>query len=191
MINIDRKQYDNAEAGGSDGFAKLKPGLYTVKITAVENHPEDPQKPYLQVSYDIDGKSELKGYFQKLKDATGKWYGNFRMYYGPKSLKIFKGNITAIEECNGSYSLEKADFDEQTLVGKCVVGVFREREYVAKDGTVKTSVNLDRLHSFKWASAHVHDDFSKVYTLEDQGKKRPEATKPVEGVEGNDDDLPF
>lgn len=118
---------------------KLPAGIYGVVITSVTDVPE---KEYLEVTCDI-AKGEYKDYFKTLIDNGLKDFSKTTRSYKRAALSFFKGFITAVENSNPGY---KWDWDEKKLVGKNVIAVFGEEEYL-KDGQVKTAVKLVEFRS--------------------------------------------
>lgn len=183
---------------------KLPAGAYPIKILSVDNI-DTVEKPYLYVTFDIIGANNpYQHYFKTLHDAFGgNWQGNIRLYYSDKAMSLFKSNIVAIQKSNLKYNFEKTGFDEKTLIGKTVIGLFGEYEYIAKDGTVKIGVRCDRFHSIEaWKENKIK--VPPLRTLEKQGKTRPDETAEESSTdiavndvaekkkqEVIDDDLPF
>lgn len=191
-INVD-------EAGNS---AKLQPGIYELKIVDAVDFANE-EKPYLLVYFDIvfdktiDTEGTTKayaGYFQERQDAfpDSKWGGTIRLYYTEKALKLFKSRIIAIEKSNPGYSFEKANFDEKTLKGKVVVGIFVEREYSNNNGSIKTTVSCDSFRSIDaWKKGDIKIPESKTLEKKEEPKIKKEESHKLTGVIADDEDLPF
>lgn len=118
---------------------RLPAGIYGVVITSVTDVPE---KEYLEITCDIT-KGEYKDYFKTLVDNGLKDFSKTTRSYKRTALSFFKGFITAVENSNQGY---KWDWDEKKLIGKNVIAVFGEEEYM-KDGQIKTSVKLVEFRS--------------------------------------------
>jgi hypothetical protein len=176
--------YDLVNEAGE--FKKLPAGIYGVRITGINNVPE---KEYLEVTCDIV-KGEYANYFKALVDNglrdTSKSIRSYKM----NALPFFKAFITAVEKSNPGY---KWDWDETKLVGKNVIAVFRDEEYIDKEGNVKTGI---RLYEFRSLEAYKEGkikvpDVKKV--TEEELAEWKKANQPETVVEQtlNSDDLPF
>lgn len=175
--------YDLVNEAGE--FKRLPAGIYGVKITKVVDQPE---KEYLEVYSDIV-KGEYANYFKSLVDSGLRDTSLHIRSYKSKALPFFKAFMTAVEKSNPGY---KWDWNEQNLVGKNVIGVFGEEEYLDNEGNVRIAT---RLVEFRSLEAYKEGKI-KVPEL----KKLPESEKPItEPVAGNnaglmaipDEDLPF
>ena len=131
--------YDLVNEAGE--FKRLPAGIYGVKITNVVDVPE---KEYLEVYCDIT-KGEYANYFKTLVDSGLKDTSRSIRSYKTNALSFFKGFITAVEKTNAGY---KWDWDEKKLIGKNVIGVFGEEEYL-KDGEVKVGTKLVEFRSLE------------------------------------------
>jgi hypothetical protein len=78
-----------------------------------------------------------KGFYQRIAKPESGWPARMFRVLNNDTMPRFKGDIKAVEESNGGYIF---NFDIKTLVGKKVGCNFREEEYIAKDGDLKTSV---------------------------------------------------
>lgn len=125
--------YDLVNEAGE--FKRLPAGIYGVKITGVKDVPEN---EYLEITCDIT-KGEFKDYFKTLMQAGKADQSRSIRSYKEKALPFFKAFITAVEKTNPGYHW---DWDETKLVGKNVMAVFAEEEYLDADGNVKTSIKL-------------------------------------------------
>jgi hypothetical protein len=90
-----------------------------------------------------DNSFNINSNFKTLVDNGLKDFSKTTRSYKRTALSFFKGFITAVENSNPGY---KWDWDEKKLVGKNVIAVFGEEEYL-KDGQVKTSVKLVEFRS--------------------------------------------
>ena len=198
MEKIDN--FDKVEANGGSGD-RLAVGAYVCLIGGVTDHPDnatkvgdDANKSYIELLFDICEGKYVKYFENAQKKFGGNYGGVVRRYYGnAKSQSFFKGFTTSVEKSNAGY---KWNWDEKTLVGKKVVIVFREEEYVNKANEVKTAIRPYMFRSIEDLKAGKVEIPTEVYTLEKQHKQRPEP-KPVEGsknldkIDIKDDDLPF
>ena len=171
--------YDLINEAGE--FRRLPAGIYGVRITKVVDKPEN---EYLEIYSDIT-KGEFAGYFKSLVDSGLRDSSCHIRSYKTKALPFFKAFITAVEKTNPDY---KWDWDEQKLVGKAVIAVFGEEEYLDKDGNVKVSTKLVEFRSLQ----AFQEGKIKVPEL----KKLSQATAPTAptadpSVAITDDELPF
>ena len=107
----------------------------------------------LKIEIDINGKDKQAGFYQKQFDSitdlkNKKWPNGACKYVSlreeTKCQQMFKGFITAVENSNPGY---KWDWDEKSLVGKKLCGVFGLEEFERQDGTVGTTVKLTQFRS--------------------------------------------
>ena len=162
-------------------FKPLPAMVAGVKITKVVDVPE---KEYFEVYCDIV-KGEYAGYFKALTDAGLKDTSRHIRSYKANALPFFKAFITAVEKTNPGY---KWDWDEQKLVGKNVIAVFGQEEFLDNEGNVRVTT---RVQEFRSLEAY-NEGRIKVPEL----KKLPETEKPVQEASANlpeisDADLPF
>lgn len=184
------------------GNIKLAPNVYALKIVNAVDYADD-SKPYLELEFDILSKEfgeDVYHFFSKNKNHPA---GKMRLYYSEKAMPMFKSRIVAIEKSNNGYSFEKSNFDEKTLIGKFVIGIYREKEFVGKDGSVGTSVRCEELRSVETykdekEKEKMIEKAHKLITLEDQKIERPKydvapkfEDKPITAADVEDDDLPF
>lgn len=173
--------YDLVNEAGE--FKRLPAGIYGVRITKVVDRPD---REYLEIYSDIT-KGEFANYFKSLTDSGLKDTSLHIRSYKTKALPFFKSFITAIEKTNPGY---KWDWDETKLVGKNVIAVFGEEEYMGNDGTVKIGTKLVEFRSLEAFQA----GRIKVPEL----KKLPQVTASDEAVANETaqdllaaEDLPF
>lgn len=171
-------------------FKPLPKGIYTLVIKEVTDFPE---KSYLKIRMDI-AKGEFKDYFSNIE------LNEFRSYK-ESALSFFKGFMTAVEKTNQNY---KWDWNEKGLVGKFVVGVFDEEEYINNDGELKVRVALQDVRSgeayregrIKLPGLKKMTEEQKKQRLEDLGLNGSKVSQSGEAVGNNlpeidDDGLPF
>lgn len=130
--------YDQINEAGE--LKQLIPGIYLLKITDVIDFPE---KEYWEVYYDI-AQGEYKDYFAAAKASIGRDISKEIRSYKSNALPFFKGFIVAVEKSNPPYAW---NWDEKSLAGKYVVGVFGEEEYIDKNNEIKTITALQEFRS--------------------------------------------
>lgn len=147
--------YDSTTAYDGD-YETLSLGghILTIKGTKVEDYSWG---SVLVLAIDI-AEGDHTGFYQrqydrkKATDAAAKWPGTFRQIIPSgdgsdkdnKTKGWFKGMITAIEKSNPGYTW---NWDERTLTGKKVGGVFGQEEYIAQDGAIKLATKCQALRS--------------------------------------------
>lgn len=146
-------------------FKRLPAGIYGVKITSVKDVPEN---QYFEITCDIT-KGEFANYFSTLVANGLKDTSKTIRSYKQNALPFFKAFITAVEKTNPPY---KWDWDESKLVGKNVIAVFGEEEYLDNDGNVKVGIKLVEFRSLE----AYQQNRIKVPEL----KKLPESEKPAQ-----------
>lgn len=152
------ENWENIEAKGVSDFVRLPAGGYVCKIVnALEHTNEEKKTKSLKVLVDI-AEGQFKEYFKKAYDNNTnlekKWDNNSTKYIGlgENSLPFFKGFITAVENSNPGY---KWNWDEKTLIGKKIGGVYQYEEYEKQDGSrgIKVKLNAfrtaDKAHEAK------------------------------------------
>lgn len=133
--------WENANSFGD--FKTLKAGAYKCEIKRVEELKTTNGKKFIKISLDIV-EGEFKNYFfekfENDKRPDKKWSGIWNLFlegYEPGSINTkFKGFITSIEKSNFGFIW---DWNEQNLTNKITGIVFREEEFKAIDGSVKSS----------------------------------------------------
>lgn len=149
--------WENANSYGD--FKTLKAGAYKCEIQGVEELKSSNGKKFVKISLDI-AEGEFKNYFsEKYTNDTRpdkKWSGIWNLFlegYEPHSVNTkFKGFITSIEKSNLGFIW---DWNEQKLINKVVGIVFRDEEFKASDGSIKSSakpfyaVPVDELEKVK------------------------------------------
>lgn len=145
------KDYEQAEAYDSD-FERLPVGGYVCEIKKMEEMIT-PRHGTLMVvvSFDI-AEGEFKDYFarqyrrEKARELTSgreaKWRGVYNLFpYTNEGLTnpSFKGLLVCIEKSNNQFRLTWP-LKMEDFKGRKIGLLFREEEYRAADGTIKTSV---------------------------------------------------
>ena len=194
------KDFDKVEAKGMDDFRGLPIGAYECVIKDARlNHNEETGKNTLKISIDI-ASGEYKDYFLKAYETDTridrKWNNNAVRYlaYEGDNVAFFKGFITIVENSNVGY---KWNWEESTLKGKKVCGVFQYEEYEKQDGTRGIKVKLNKFRSLdKLKDIEVSDsikmlDGSYVSYDDYMERKEDKFADFKDCVEINPDSLPF
>lgn len=194
------KDFDKVEAKGMDDFRGLPIGAYECVIKDARlNHNEETGKNTLKISIDI-ASGEYKDYFLKAYETDTridrKWNNNAIRYiaYEGDNVAFFKGFITTVENSNVGY---KWNWEESTLKGKKVCGVFQYEEYEKQDGTRGIKVRLSKFRSLdKLKEIEVSDsikmlDGSYVSYDDYMERKEDKFADFKDSVEINESDLPF
>ena len=194
------KDFDKVEAKGMDDFRGLPIGAYECVIKDARlNHNEETGKNTLKISIDI-ASGEYKDYFLKAYETDTridrKWNNNAIRYiaYEGDNVSYFKGFLTVIENSNIGY---KWNWEESTLKGKKVCGVFQYEEYEKQDGTRGIKVRLSKFRSLdKMKDIEVSDsikmlDGSYVSYDDYMERKEDKFADFKDCVEINPDSLPF
>lgn len=140
--------YDSVEAKEFTGFNSPSAGAYVFGICDAEERTSKNGNPMLVLHLDI-AEGEFKGNYSELSKRFSKdrLLKHYRVLSDENSGYV-KGDVKAIEESNRGF---KFNFDEKTLRGKLVGGMLQEEEYLANDGTVKTSLKVAYLCSVEKA----------------------------------------
>lgn len=201
MERIDN--WEKVEAKGMEDFKALPIGAYEciIKKAQIHKNPEN-GKESLKVAVDILS-GEYKDYFKKRYDsntnADKKWDNNAVRYlaFQGDNVAYFKGFITCVENSNVGY---KWNWDETTLTGKKICGVFLYEEYKKQDGTNAVKVRLNKFRSLeKMKDIEVSYNVRMLdgsYMSIDDYNERKEDKKDAyvdfgDVVEISDDDLAF
>jgi len=158
--------YDSVNEAGE--FKRLPAGIYGVKITSVKDVPE---REYLELTVDIT-KGEFANYFSTLVANGLKDTSKTIRSYKTNAIPFFKAFITAVEKTNPGYAW---DWDEQKLVGKNVIAVFGDEEYLDNDGNVKVGTHLVEFRSL--------EAYQQGKIQVPELKKLPESEKPAVATE--------
>jgi hypothetical protein len=142
--------WNEVEAKGMEDFKALPIGAYECIIKKAEVHKnQDTQKESFKVEVDI-ATGDYKDYFQKRYDnntnSNKKWDNNATRYlaFQGDNASYFKGFITCVENSNIGYTW---NWDETTLKGKKICGVFQYEEYKKQDGSKAVKVRLNKFRS--------------------------------------------
>lgn len=125
--------WENVEAAYAGETERLKAGGYILKIVQADIElSRNSQREMLVLSYDIQ-EGENTGFFKrsyeraKQYNADAKWGGRYFQLTDGDSTRFFKGLIELIEKSNSGY---KWEWNEKSLAGKLIGGVFGEEEYI-------------------------------------------------------------
>lgn len=133
--------YDTTRAATGE-YETIEPGAYVLTIKTVAEEPSANQRAGVRIYFDI-AEGEHRDYYQRQYDADTraqkKWQGaKWQMTEGA-GLSFFKGFITSVEESNSGY---RWNWDERTLAGKRVGGIFRREQYRKTDGSTAWGTRL-------------------------------------------------
>ena len=145
------KNWDNVKANTGD-YENLKLGAHEVIIKDAYEYTGMTGNTSLKIEVDISGNDEQKGFYQKQydenKNSKKKWPNASCKYISLKEddtcLALFKGFTTIIEKSNSGYVW---NFDEKTLIGKKLCGVYGLEEYTDNEGNTKTATKLVQFRS--------------------------------------------
>lgn len=139
---IEFGDYETLELGGHEVVIK----------NAYEYTSEQSGNTSLKIEVDIAGNDKQAGFFQRQFDnnpsADKKWPNGACKYVSLKEeencIALFKGFTTAVENSNPGY---KWNFDEKTLIGKKLCGVFALEQYKKQDKTLAFATKLTQFRS--------------------------------------------
>ena len=189
---IKPSDWDTKQA--SEYGPRLAAGGKICEIKASRTQPSRNEHEMLVLDLEIHEGSEFDGYFgDRAKNlAPGKWPGNGTLRQIVTNADGTTNNrfaqlIHAIEHSNPGYQWQ---WQEGTLVGKHVGIIFREKEYIDKEGAVRTVVepfvacSTDRILNGSYS-------VPAKRTLEDQGITRPGQAPAGFTAAKTEDELPF
>ena len=193
------KNWDSVQANTGD-YESLKLGGHEVIIKNAYEYKGMTGNTSLRVEVDIDGNDEQKGFYQKQYDnntnSDKKWPSASTKYISLKEddtcVAMFKGFTTCVENSNPGYIW---NFDEKTLIGKKLCGVYGLEEFKDNEGNIKTATklvqfrSLDKLDTIKIPKVKKLDGTFVDY---EEYKNGSSSTTPFNNlIETTDDDLPF
>ena len=197
------KNWDNVKANTGD-YENLKLGAHEVIIKDAYEYTGMTGNISLKIEVDISGNDEQKGFYQKQydenKNSDKKWANASCKYISLKEddtcLALFKGFTTIIEKSNPGYVW---NFDEKTLIGKKLCGVYGLEEYQDNEGKTKTATklvqfrSLDKLNEIKIPKVKLLDGTFVEY---DEYKNRIKVNELKQEfgssvVEISNEELPF
>lgn len=199
------KNWDNVQANTGD-YENLKLGAHEVIIKDAYEYTGMTGNTSLKIEVDIAGNDEQKGFYQKQFDnntnSDKKWPSASCKYISLKEddtcLALYKGFTTIIENSNPGY---KWNFDEKTLIGKKLCGVYGLEEYQDSEDKTKTATklvqfrSLDKLKDIKIPKVKLLDGTTIDYE-EYKNRNNDLAQKAVDlfgsdVVEIGEENLPF
>ena len=143
-MNIPRN-WDTTQA--FDGsFEQMTPGGHICRITGARVETNSYGSEQLVLALDVQEGGKYDGYYAKLfkdrqsQNQNAKWpcvFRQFTMTSDGSASPYFKGLIKCVEESNLGY---KWNWQEATLRDKMIGVIFREEEFEAQDGTIKTTI---------------------------------------------------
>ena len=184
------KNWDSVQANTGD-YESLKLGAHEVVIKNAYEYIGMTGNKSLKIEVDIAGNDEQKGFYQKQYDnntnSDKKWPNASCKYISLREddtcLALYKGFTTIIENSNPGY---KWNFDEKTLIGKKLCGVYGLEEYEDSEGNIRTATklvqfrSLDKLNNIKIPKVKLLDGTFVEY---EQYSKPNNNTNPFEGLE--------
>lgn len=175
------ENWDSIQAAGE--FEQLDLGGHVCVIKGAECKTTKSGREGITLYLDI-AKGEQTGYYKAAFDRdtreNKKWPvgGQYFQLTDGTSEKFFKGMITSIEKSNPGYTW---NWDEKTLKGKFIGGVFGREEYIGKnDGKPHMSVKCMSVRSI--------DGIEEVAAPPD---KLLSGNSSSNYTSTSDDDLPF
>ena len=136
--------WDSVEAITGE-YKKLPAGGYVCSIVRAECTKSKNGKEMLKLAIDI-AEGEYKDFYlnqylqeQERNKEQAKWRGSYYQLTEGDSMGRFKGMLLNIEKSNPGY---KWNWNEKSLEGKLFGGVFREEEYINRNGGLSTAVKL-------------------------------------------------
>lgn len=195
------KNWDSVQANTGD-YESLKLGAHEVIIKNAYEYTGTTGNTSLKIEVDIDGKDEQKGFYQKQYDnntnSNKKWPSASCKYISLKEddtcLALYKGFTTIIENSNPGY---KWNFDEKTLIGKKLVGVYGLEEYEKQDRTIGTATklvqfrSLDKLNEIKIPKVKLLDGSFVEYEKYHRPNTNEIPSEFENVVEITNEELPF
>lgn len=133
-------------------YETLELGGHEVIIKNAYEYTGQTGNTSLRIEVDIASNDKQAGFYQKQYDnnisADRKWSNAACKYISLKEdetcVALFKGFTTAVENSNPGYTW---NFDEKSLIGKKICGVFGLEEFEKQDGTIGTVVKLTQFRS--------------------------------------------
>ncbi|MEG2229971.1 MAG: hypothetical protein RRY22_04265, partial [Bacilli bacterium] len=182
-------------------YETLKLGGHEVVIKSAEVYIGQTGNKSLKVCVDIAGNDIQKGFYQKQyndnNNSDKKWANGSTKYVTikdeEKCVAIFKGFITAVENSNAGY---KWNFEENTLVGKKICGVYGLEEYYNQNGDIGAATklkdfrSLDKLADIKIPKVKLIDGTYIEYE-EYLNRKKSYNNETITANNDIIDDLPF
>ena len=131
-------------ASFEDGVERIPAGGHVCRIVTARVETIDNGSEKLSMALEIEDGSPLDGVCRRMfaaksaSNPNAKWpcvLGQFLTDRDGQCSPYFKGLIKCVEKSNPGYQWA---WDEKSLKGKLIGVIFREEEYIANDGTVRT-----------------------------------------------------
>lgn len=184
------KNWDNTQAFDGN-FEQMTPGGHICRITGAR--VEAPfGSEQLVLALDVQEGTKYDGFYAKLfkdrqaQNPSAKWpcvFRQFTLTTDGEASPYFKGLIKCVEESNPGY---KWNWMEATLKDKMIGVIFREEEFEANDGSIKTTIRPAFIRSVARIREGV--DVPDIKRLD--GSKGGASAKPG-FTQVDDDELPF
>lgn len=135
--------WDNYQAKTEGGSIGLPAGAYVCRITDMQDAPE---REYVRMTVDV-AEGEHAGHFSDDWGKAHPWGHSMCLSYKESALGMTKGRLQAISDANpgfdafAAWDAGRLDMFELRIIGV----VFREEEYEAQGGEIRTSVKPDQL----------------------------------------------
>lgn len=144
--------WDKIEGIEYGNYESLKLGGHEIVIKNAYEYTGQTGNVSLKIEVDIAGNDKQAGFYQKQFDnnilADRKWPSGACKYISLKEdetcIAMFKGFTTAVENSNPGYTW---NFDEKTLIGKKLCGVFGLEEFEKQDKTIGAAIKLIQFRS--------------------------------------------
>lgn len=146
------KNWDKIEGIEFGDYETLELGGHEVVIKNAYEYTGQTGNTSLKIEVDIAGNDKQAGFYQKQFDSNpsaDKWWPTgackfISLKEDENCVALFKGFTTVIENSNPGY---KWNFDEKTLIGKKLCGVFGLEEFEKQDGSVGVATKLTQFRS--------------------------------------------
>lgn len=194
------ENWDKIEGIEYGDYETLELGGHEVVIKNAYEYTGKTGNTSLKVEVDIAGNDKQAGFFQKQFDnnnnANKTWSTGACKYISLKEeencIAMFKGFTTSVEKSNPGYVW---NFDEKTLIGKKLCGVFGLEQYEKQDGTTGFATrltqfrSLDKLNEVKIPKVRLLNgtqiDYEEYKVLQKSQKNEIFGTKSEEVIEDN------
>lgn len=194
------ENWDKVEGIEFGDYENLELGGHEVVIKNAYEYTGKTGNTSLKVEVDIAGNDKQAGFFQRQYDnntnANKTWPAGACKYISLKEeencIAMFKGFTTSVEKSNPGYTW---NFDEKTLIGKKLCGVFGLEQYEKQDGTTGFATkltqfrSLDKLSEVKIPKIRLLNgtqiDYEEYKTLQKSQKNENFGTNSEEVIEDN------
>ena len=194
------KNWDSVQANTGD-YESLRLGGHEVVIKNAYEYTGITGNTSLKIEVDIAGNDKQKGFFQRqFENNTNmdkKWPNGSCKYISLKEddacVAMYKGFTTCVEKSNSGYTW---NFDEKSLIGKKLCGVYGLEEYQDQEGEIRTATklvqfrSLDKLNEIKIPKVKLVDGTYMEY--EDyKNRSNNNTSSSAKVIENLEDSLPF